>query len=61
MNTKPDWTNRKNITMPADMVDSIRRAALERDIKVYQLVDAAVDAYLRSNPVNGNGDAEATE
>lgn len=47
---KPDWTQRKNITLPAAMFDFVAEVADTRRLPIYQLVYDAVDIYARLNP-----------
>ena len=54
--TKPDWTRRKNITLPEDMFDFVETVAETRRLPIYQLVYDAVDLYARVNPpIKTNG------
>ncbi len=59
MNMKPDWSKRKNITLPADLADGIIKAAQDRGIPVYRLVNEAVKTWALLHPVNGKHDADA--
>ena len=58
---KPDWTQRKNITLPASMFEYVADVADTRRLPIYQLVYDAVVIYGRLNPpivTNGADDRE---
>ena len=47
---KPDWTQRKNITLPAIMFEFVAEVADTRRLPLYQLVYEAVDLYSKVHP-----------
>lgn len=58
--TKPDWTRRKNITLPEDLFDFVEMVAETRRLPIYQLVYDAVDIYAKLNPpIKTNGGQES--
>lgn len=48
---KPDWSQRKSITLPAALADFVIDEADARHIPAYWLVHEAVKLYARVNPL----------
>ena len=48
---KPDWSQRKSITLPATLADFVIDEADARHVPAYWLVHEAVKLYARVNPL----------
>ena len=55
---KPDWTVRKNITLPADLHAEAKHLAQRDGLQVYAVIAEALRLYAAIHPVkNGASDA----
>jgi len=52
--TKPDWTVRKNVTLPADMHAEIKHLAQRDGLQVYAVIAEAVRLYKLLHQTEGN-------
>ena len=51
---KPDWSQRKSITLPATLADFVIDEADARHVPAYWLVHEAVKLYVRVNPLEAS-------